>query len=109
MTTINNLMETVLMQVPLIIALTWKAATEKAAIYRAIDAVKDGHDKQLYLLDKNLSLLTQESQASRLSLEDKVSGQGKRFGSKFERIEKKVEDVIDFKIIVCRLEEMKDR
>jgi hypothetical protein len=109
MTVLNNLMEATIMQIPLMIALTWKAASEKAAIYRAIDAIKDGHDKQIYLLDKTLSLLVQEFQSTRLSLEDKLSGQGRRFGSKFERVDKKLEDAIDFKIIICKLDELKDR
>jgi hypothetical protein len=54
-------------------------------------------------------LLIQESQTSRLSLEDKITGQGKRFGSKIERLEKRVDDTIDFKIIICKLDEIKDR
>jgi hypothetical protein len=103
---IDNITEIVVSQIPLIIGLVWKAAAEKAAIYRTIDFVKDSHDKQLSLLDKNLSLLTQESQSARLSLDEKLVGQGKRFGSKFERIERRVEDVLDYKVIISQLDKI---
>lgn len=104
----QNILDFAVMQIPLLIGLTWKTAAEKAAIFRAIDAVKDSHDRRLGLLEKSLALLTQESQLSRASLEEKVSGQGKRFGSKFERIEKKV-DVIDYKIILSKLDSISNK
>jgi hypothetical protein len=104
--TLKLLTEFALMQIPLIIGIIWKTAAEKSAIYRAIDAVKDGHDRQIGLLDKNLSLLTQESQISRLSLDEKITGQGKRFGSKFDRLEQKINETIDFKLIISKLENL---
>ncbi len=100
----QNILEFAAMQIPLLIGVTWKTASEKAAIFRAIDSVKDSHDKQIALLERNLALLTQESQLGRGSLEEKVSGQGKRFGSKFERLERKVDDVIDYKVIIAKLD-----
>ncbi|MTJ56019.1 hypothetical protein FJR38_26900 [Anabaena sp. UHCC 0253] len=106
MSSLNNLMELAIAQLPLAIAFTWKAAGEKHALYKAIDNVKDSHDRLIAALDKNLSLLAQESQSSRNSLEEKVAGQGKRFGAKFERLERKVDDVIDYKVILDRLDNL---
>lgn len=82
------------MQLPSIIWLTWKAASEKASIYKEIDAVGDSLGKLLSSLDKRLDLHIQDSHAARESLTEKIQGQGKRFGAKFERLEDRVNDAI---------------
>ena len=88
---ISQWTEYLLAQIPFFLGLTWKAASEKAAVVKSIEAVKTASERELSLLDKNLSLLALESQTSRSSLDEKISGQGRRFAGKFERIESSIE------------------
>ncbi|MBD2571353.1 hypothetical protein [Anabaena lutea] len=92
---INDFMEIALMQLPSIIWLTWKAASEKAAIYKEIDAVGDSLGKLVNSLDKRLDLHIQDSHAARESLTEKIQGQGKRFGAKLDRIEAKLDKCVE--------------
>lgn len=92
------ILEVALMQIPSLIGLVWWAGIERAKLYEEIDAVQD-FLKDLYTqLDKRVDLHIQDSHHARESLNERVTGQGKRFGSKFERIERYIEKLVGDKI-----------
>jgi hypothetical protein len=95
----TSLLEAIIGQIPTLITAVWWAARQKSDLEKIIDSVKDNHDLQIRLLDKTVSLLTQEFQTFRSSFDEKLTGQGKRFGSKFERLEDRVNEVIEFKVL----------
>lgn len=91
-------LEVIAMQIPIIIGFIWWAAGEKAKIYQAIDNVKDNLEGEFNQLDKRVDLHIQDSHHARDSLSERISGQGKRFGSKFNRIERYIELLVGKKL-----------
>lgn len=103
---IPDLAELLLTQFPTVILLTWKAAAEKQALYKLVDDIKDAHDKQLSLLDKNLSLLSQESQTGRMVLSQEIAGCGRRFSAKIERMERRTDEVVNLVRIEKKIDKL---
>lgn len=94
----QSIVDFMLMQIPALICGIWWAANEKAKIYAAIDNVKDSLMASFSQMDKRLDLHIQDSHHARETLTEKVAGQGKRFGSKFDRLERYIEKIIGEKI-----------
>lgn len=94
----EKILEIVIMQSPIAVGFIWWAAGEKAKVYITIDALKDNLKETINQIDKRLDLHIQDSHAARDSLTEKISGQGKRFGSKFERVERYIELLVKRKI-----------
>lgn len=103
------LLEFITTQVPLIIAAVWYIARQKALLEKMIDAVKDSQDKQIALLDKMLSLLTLDFHSFKSNTEEKITGQGKRFQSKIERIEDKILQTINLQNIEKKIDYLLDK
>lgn len=120
MTTVNisqELVIQVIAQIPVIIGFTWSIASEKNKLEqrinqvefnleRAIDNVNDTHSTILNSIDKRLDLHIQSSITARESLNERLQGQGKRFGSKFERLERRVDEVLNLNVIIEKLNRM---
>lgn len=92
------LIEVALMQIPAIIGCIWWAGVERANIYDAIDEVNDSLKELYSQLDKRVDLHIQDSHHARETLSERVAGQGKRFGEKFERVERYIEKLVGEKL-----------
>lgn len=94
----EEIVELIIMQIPVVIGFIWWAAGERAKVYVSIDSLKDGLKDLINQLDKRVDLHIQDSHSARDSLAEKITGQGKRFGAKLDRIERYIELLIKRKI-----------
>lgn len=84
----EKILEVAAMQIPIVIGFIWWVAGERAKVYVAIDDIKDKLESNFNQLDKRLDLHIQDSHHATDSLGERIAGQGKRFGAKFNRIER---------------------
>lgn len=102
----QQVFESIVMQLPAIISFIWWVAKEQHKIYTAISSLKEDIRNQLSLVDKRLDLHIQDSHAARESISEKVTGQGKRFGAKIERLEHLLDKNLDFKRLEEKIEKL---
>ncbi|WP_414550507.1 hypothetical protein [Anabaena sp. CCY 0017] len=91
------------------VGFVWRIARMEAAIYKDIDRVKDGVEKQLYLIDKRLDLHIQDSIASRDSFTYRLDGQGSRLGGEIENLKKRASGIIVFERLESKLDEFLEK
>jgi hypothetical protein len=102
-------MEFILMQIPGLVVLVWWAAAQKHLIYTEIDDLGDNLKERITSLESLLNLHIQESRMSRESISERVQGQGRRFGSKFKRLEQRVGAVLDFNILLDKVSKIQEK